>query len=149
MRKSFFSMNKFWFYFLNLTWGLPLNIIGACVALALLITGHKPKRFAYCVYFEVGDDWGGFELGIFFVCAKSMPISLKCHEFGHAIQNCYFGPLMPFVVSIPSAIRYWYREFKYYRQNKIPATKYDDIWFEKQATELGFKQVKKELHIYE
>lgn len=46
---------------------------------------------------------------------------------------------MPFVISIPSAIRYWYREilsrvdFQKYKQ--LPD--YDAIWFEGQATRWG------------
>ena len=56
------------------------------------------------------------------------------HECGHGIQNCIWGPLMIFVVCIPSATRYWYREFKYHRKGLTPPTKYDDIWFEGQAT---------------
>ena len=44
---------------------------------------------------------------------------------------------MPFVVSIPSAIRYWNRKLNYHDKGLTPPTEYDDIWFEKQATKLG------------
>ena len=61
------------------------------------------------------------------------------HEFGHSIQNCYLGLFMPFLVAIPSAIRYWYRELivrwgikKYW---ELPD--YDSIWFERTATSFG------------
>ena len=46
---------------------------------------------------------------------------------------------MPFVICIPSAIRYWYRELKYYRKGLYPETDYDSIWFEGQATKWGNK----------
>ena len=48
---------------------------------------------------------------------------------------------MPFVVCIPSAVRYWYREFKYHRKKLTPPTKYDDIWFEGQATKWGSEYI--------
>ena len=32
------------FYLRSFTWGLPVNIGGAMVALGMLATGHKPKR---------------------------------------------------------------------------------------------------------
>ena len=62
--------------------------------------------------------------------------SVVPHEYGHSIQNLWWGWLMPFVICIPSAVRYWYREIRY-AIGKPPKTKYDDIWFEGQATKLG------------
>lgn len=59
------------------------------------------------------------------------------HEAGHGLQNIVWGFLFPFVVCIPSAIRYWYRELKYHRKHIKPKTEYDDIWFEGQATRWG------------
>ena len=106
-------MSKFKFYLLSFTWGLPMTLIGCLVALVLLITGHKPKKWGYCYYFEVGECWGGSEFGAFFICDKNSGEYIKNHEFGHGLQNCYWGFLMPFVVCIPSAYRYWLRNFKY------------------------------------
>lgn len=133
-------MKRFLFYFLNLTWGLPLNIVGFIVALVLLCVGKRPKRWGDCFYFEVGKNWGGLELGIFFITDRYAGASTRNHEHGHAIQNCFFGFLMPFIVNIPSAIRYHYRN---YREKKglVNKTAYSDIWFEKQADILGKKYV--------
>lgn len=134
-------MDKKTFYVLSFTWGLPLTLIGLIVALALICTGHKPKKWGACYYFEVGNGRSGFELGMFFLTNKNPSDYIRNHEHGHAIQNCYYGALMPFVVVIPSFIRYWYREIKTAvgLKNK---TEYDDIWFEKEANELGNKYVK-------
>ena len=61
---------------------------------------------------------------------------------GHGIQNLYWGPLMIFVIVIPSVTRFWYREW--YWKYRYPKTgkalpPYDSIWFEGQATKLGAK----------
>lgn len=125
------------FYLLSWTWGLPMTLIGGIAMLVLMIAGKKPQRWGDCYYIEVGKDWGGINLGMFFLTCEKPGRYTKCHEHGHAIQNCYFGFLMPFVVGIPSVVRYWYRELKYHRKGKYPPTDYDDIWFERQATELG------------
>ena len=62
--------NKCLFYLLSFTWGLPLTLVGCVVAIVLLITGHKPKKWGYCYYFEIGKNWGGLELGPFFLVNK-------------------------------------------------------------------------------
>lgn len=125
-------MSKLKFYFLSFTWGLPMTLIGCITATILMAAGYKPQRWGYCWYFQVGRGWGGVELGAVFITSKTAPHSTKNHEHGHAIQNCYFGVLMPFVVCIPSAIRYWARRFS---KKSLPP--YDSIWFEGQATRLG------------
>lgn len=136
-------MSKKSIVILSFTWGLPLTIIGIVVAIALVCVGHIfPKRHGACLYFEVGKEWGGVNLGIVFLTSKKPTEYTKNHEYGHAIQNCMYGVAMLFIVCIPSAVRYWYRELAFNRKGLIPPTEYDDIWFEKQATELGEKAAK-------
>jgi hypothetical protein len=129
-------MTKTKFYLLSFTWGLPLTLIGLLVALVLLSTGHKPKKWGLCWYFEIGKGWGGLELGVVFLTSKTATEHTKNHELGHAIQNTKYGFAMPFIVCVPSAVRYWVRKFQY-AIGKPPKTKYDDIWFEGEATALG------------
>lgn len=129
--------SKFLFYLLSLTWGLPLTLVGLVVSLVLIIAGYKPIKYGYGWYFEVGEDWGGFEMGLCFLTCKDPGNYLRFHEYGHGMQNCYFGLITPFLITIPSAIRYWYREFKYSRKHIAPKTGYYDIWFEKQASDVG------------
>ena len=100
------------FYIISFTWGILMTLFGCLCALGLLITGHKPKLFHQNIYFEVGTGWGGFEAGCFFFCCKDHNLQLMQHESGHGLQNLILGPLMPFIVSIPSCIRYWLRECK-------------------------------------
>lgn len=133
-------MSKKNFYLLSFTWGLPITLVGLIVAGALVAVGYIPKRWGACFYFEVGEKWGGVNLGIIFLTRKNPSVYLRNHEHGHAIQNCYLGFIMPFVVCIPSATRYWYRTIrtKLGYKNK---TAYDDIWFEGTATKLGNRYV--------
>lgn len=46
---------------------------------------------------------------------------------------------MVFVIAVPSAIRYWYREFlmRSGRMKVSELPSYDSLWFEGQATEFG------------
>jgi hypothetical protein len=128
-------MNKVLFNILSWTWGLPLTLIGGFVTVILMIFGYKPKRWGSCIFIEIGEGWGGIEMGAFFVCSKTAKIHTKIHELGHGCQNCIYGPLMIPLVTIPSAIRYWYRRFRV--RLGFSNTDYDSIWFEKQATRLG------------
>lgn len=104
------TWKKILYYVLNCTWGIIMTLIGAIGTLALAITGHKVKRHAGCFYTNVGHAWGGMEAGMFFFTDDSDSASVKNHEFGHSLQNCLWGPLLPFIVCIPSATRYWLRE---------------------------------------
>lgn len=132
-------LSKTAFYILSFTWGLPLTLFGCLTALVLRIAGKKPERYGWSRCFRVGSDqWGGFEAGFFFVRDTSGDEYLTSHEFGHAIQNCIYGPLMPFLITIPSAVRYWYRDARI-KRGRFPRTGYYDIWFEAQASRLGQK----------
>ena len=103
--KKTLSYVVYWLW--QCTWGFVMTSIGAMVALGLLIAGYKPKTLGPAVYFEVGEGWGGIELGGFFICCKDASLHTKSHELGHGLQNLIFGPFMPFVVCLPSAARYW------------------------------------------
>lgn len=134
-------MKKSMFYALSLTWGLPMTLLGAIVVLFLKLSGKEVKKWGYCYYVEVGKYWGGVNLGMFFITCKYADDDTRNHEHGHALQNCYWGILMPFVIGIPSLLRYWYITLnllvdKYYDYD------YDAVWFEGQATRWGTELVK-------
>ena len=128
------------YWFIQLTWGLPLNIIGAIIAIVLICRGSMPQRFGYAIYFETGENWGGVNFGGFFFVQKSASTQLKRHEYGHSFQNLMLGVLMPFLVNIPSAMRYHYRNYKKAKGHHLPP--YDRFWCEGWATKLGEKYYK-------
>jgi hypothetical protein len=128
--------NRTIFYLLSFTWGIIMTLVGCLVTLVLLIAGYKPKKWGHCWYFEIGEYWGGLELGPCFLTNKNPSKHTRNHEHGHGFQNCKYGPFMV-IISLMSAGRYWYRELKYNRKGVVPPTKYDDIWFEGEATKLG------------
>lgn len=140
--QKFIKISRPGFYILSFTWGSLLTLCGILVSVVMLLTGHKPHRWGYCWYFEVGrKNWGGCEWGPVFLKDKFEGDRLRNHEFGHGIQNCFFGPLMIFLVSAPSSIRYWYRRICQ-KTGRPLKTEYDDIWFEGQATRLGTAKMK-------
>lgn len=111
MKKNF---SYFIYWLIQSTWGVITTFFGAIVSLVFILFGQKPKTFGPNIYFEIGKDWGGFNLGPFFFCEKDTPLSIKKHECGHGIQNLYFGPIFPFLILIPSYLRYWLRNRKAY-----------------------------------
>ena len=128
--------NRTTFYVLSFTWGIIMTLVGCIVAATLLVAGYRPKAYGYCWHFEVGENWGGVSFGPVFLTCKNVSNSTKNHEHGHALQNCAYGPAMV-CISIASAVRYWYREFKYNRKGIVPPTDYDAVWFESDASEHG------------
>lgn len=134
--KPYRRMPKWLFYVASVTWGFVMTFIGALAALVLIIAGKKPQRNMYGWLFEVGKHWGGVSLGPVAIVAEDASPHTRKHEFGHALQNCYLGPYM-IVISIASAIRYWYREYMYKVNKGNQLSHYDSIWFEGTATYLG------------
>lgn len=129
----FIYKHKWLYYLLAYTWGLLLTIVGYVVSLVLLICGNKPVRYREIYYFSIGPSWGGLELGMCFLIDCAEYEHTKQHEYGHSFQNCILGPFNILLVTIPSAIRWWYRKLTPNKCHKP----YDAIWFEECATNLG------------
>jgi hypothetical protein len=127
-------MKKWQFYLLSFTWGIIMSSIGCLASLVLLACGYKPRKNQYGWCFEVGKNWGGCELGCMCITNTNPSEHTLNHEFGHAIQNCYFGPFM-IIISLMSAARYQYRRLL--KKKNIVLPPYDSIWFEGQATKWG------------
>ena len=120
-----------------------MTLIGFFATLfSLIFLKGKIHRNGYGFITEVKGNWGGVSLGLFQLCGSYNQKDGPCydpewyehtrrHEFGHSIQNMIFGPLFPFIVAIPSAVRYW---LDYYEKLK---SEYESVWFEHTATLWG------------
>ena len=136
MIKTNKKMTNIQFWVLSCSWGFVMTLVGFVTTLVLLVTGHKPKRNQYSWYFEIGESWGGLELGCMCLTSKNPSQHTLNHEFGHQIQNCIYGPFM-ICISIASAIRYHYRNWIKKHKPTINLPPYDSIWFEGEATKIG------------
>ena len=146
------NLNKYWFWLLSIFWGTNMTLIGCIVYFFLRITGHKPYQYNYSYVFELDSMAGGMTLGPVILIYKNPSKKLLDHEFGHSLQNCYFGNCM-LMISLWSAARYWFRELVNKEFYEVPAflipiknfitnigyelPTYDSIWFEGTATYLG------------
>lgn len=125
------------YYILNLTWGLPLTLVGFLVTI-LLFPFTKRYKYKYIYYIELPmkSSWG-LSIGMTFISGKGSSAKLRSHEFGHTVQNAMFGPFMLLLVSIPSVTRYWIRELKRYFNPDVKLEPYESVWYEKTATNIG------------
>lgn len=143
-------MKKVLYWIGQLTWGIVMSLIGLITALiCILFLKGKVHKNGYTIIIEIGGNWGGINLGCISLCGGYTTVCpdenwfqhTRRHEFGHSLQNLIFGPLFPFIVAIPSAIRYHYQN---YRSKKgLPNKEYDAIWFEGTATRWGTKAINK------
>lgn len=125
------------YYLLNYTWGLLTTLIGWIVYLVLMPFSRDRGKYHKSHYLVVGNSsWGGLSIGVCIFVSRNAH-ELKAHEYGHTWQNAFYGLLMPFIVSIPSVIRYWYFTIGFKRGKVFSPDWYESIWFERQATEWG------------
>ena len=130
-------MNKSIYYILNFTWGIVMTLIGLFSALCLVCVGKRANTFGGCLWFAVGEKWGGVSLGIVIITGRETSLHTLKHEYGHSIQNARYGIFFPFLVGIPSAFRYCKRRILQAKGHVLEP--YDSVWYEAEATELGNK----------
>lgn len=143
---KFILKHRWLYYLMACTWGIIMTILGLIITLILgIVKIFIPKKVIFKRYYwiysiTVGPEWwGGCEMGLMFLRDHNSSVNyINPHEFGHTFQNCLLGPLFPFIVAIPSAIRYWLREIF---PKKIWAP-YDSAWFEDAATQCGIYAVR-------
>jgi hypothetical protein len=111
--------------------GWAASMIGNVVYKFLISLGILPYDYHGIPYFEIGYNWGGIEMGWFFITNKNPSVYLRNHEVGHIIQNAEIGGLRMVWWSFCSFVRYWCRKIF-----KIK-TPYYSWWFEGNATALG------------
>lgn len=121
----FLYKNKWLYYLLALTWGVLLTLLGLVATLVVMCFGKFPKAYKGIYYQSIFKNWGGWEFGLMFLCDEDENIYIKKHELGHTYQNALLGIFQPFLVWLPSAFRYQWREHIYRVQKRNPK-KYPD-----------------------
>lgn len=121
------------FYLVQFTWGLPVNLVGLAVYLCCR-RRYQSGMFHNSVVTYLPGNRGGLSLGVFLFLSGSWEHRGLCaHEYGHTIQCLFLGPLYWVAVAIPSAA--WYHFFAAYRKrHRIP---YDALYCERWATAWG------------
>lgn len=130
------------FYILAFTWALPITLLGLLAIPYVKIfkkDKHKIRKIAgrYAITLTE-SSFGGVSLGIVYIVDGRNKLHTHCHELGHTVQLQWMGVLWIVLVAIPSFFRYHYRRYQHKRspQRRLPT--YDSIWFEAQATNLGY-----------
>lgn len=128
----YFSKHLWLYWILVFTWALPTTIIGLLVTLVMIIIGKKPERYGHSYRFAFGKPWGGITLGLMFMQDGKKYGSTAMHEYGH-VHQIILGPLFLPLVGIPSFLRATWRTYT----KKTNLSPYDEIWFERSASDLG------------
>ena len=90
----------------SIVWNIFSTIVDIPLFLIMIVTGHKPHRNGFGIYFITrSKNWGGINFGLVSVVSPTLSVKSINHEFGHGLQGLVFGPLMPFVVWVPSFLR--------------------------------------------
>ena len=129
--------SRAFFYLVQFTWGLPVNLVGLLVFLCCR-TRFYSKRFCNSIVTYLPGNRGGVSLGIFIFLSAPYTAEnsgLCAHEYGHTVQCLFLGPLYWIVVAVPSVI--WCYLFDSYR--KKHHILYDSFYCEHWATVWGKK----------
>lgn len=142
MKKSKKILFGILYWIWQLTWGALMTIPGLLITgFCIVFLGGTPRKNGFSYIVEIGGNWGGLELGAVALCGNYYGTSywdeIRFHEGGHNFQNLWWGPLMPFVIGIPSGCRYWYQRIMQSRGKIFPSGWYYKAWFESQANKLG------------
>ena len=127
-------LRHIFFYLLQFTWGLSVNLVGLVVFLCC--KRFPRERFCGSIVTCLPGNSGGVSLGCFiFACTRNVRENrgLCAHEYGHTIQCLVLGPLYWVVIAVPSVI--WRHCFAGYR--KKHAVPYDALYCEHWATAWG------------
>lgn len=131
------SKQRWLYYLLHFTWGIIMAIIAGLVAGILAFVNLFTKNMTFRPYHGVLEirlfkNWGGCDLGLVYLRDTTSLESVSEHELGHSFQ-VWLGIFFPFIVAIPSAIRWWIRRLQPNKEHKP----YDGAWFEDAASQCG------------
>ena len=135
------SLKAFFFYLIQWTWGLPVNIVGGLMYLYFTkIKGYRWQHFGYARIVYMPWNAGGLSMGLFIFMKdqhknKKWTHDVRIHEYGHTWQCLVLGPLYYPVIALPSII--WCNCFRGYREKNNIA--YGKLYCEGWANAWGRK----------
>lgn len=84
----------------QVAWGLPQNVLGLMLCLALRGPRQRHRfRAAFVTEWSIN---AGFTTGMFIFVPRGCPRQLLLHEYGHTLQSLILGPLYLPVIALPS-----------------------------------------------
>lgn len=110
----------FFFYLVQWTWGLPVNLVGGIIYLICTkLLKRRHQKFGYSNIVYLPWKQGGLSLGLFIFVRDNhenatWTYNTRIHEYGHTWQCLLLGPLYYIVIALPSAI--WCNVFANYRK---------------------------------
>lgn len=114
-------VKDFFFYVIQWTWGLPVNIVGGIAYLICTkVLKYRHQKFGYANIVYMPWNAGGLSMGLFiFVKDRGdepnpWSYNTRIHEYGHTWQCLLLGPLYYIVIALPSVI--WCNCFQWYRE---------------------------------
>lgn len=127
-------LKDFFFYLIQWTWGLPVNLVGGIAYLICTKILKRPhSKFGYANIVYLPWNAGGLSMGLFIFIKDRKEVNpwtynTRIHEYGHTWQCLLLGPLYYIVIALPSVI--WCNCFeKYRKKNKISYYKlYCEAW---------------------
>ena len=79
------------YWLVSLTWGSIMTLLGAVIALGMLLTGHRPGRLGPNVYFEVGCGWAGWSTARSSLWSATRQGRPSCMRRATASRICFSG----------------------------------------------------------
>lgn len=141
-----YRLNHILYTIIQFTWGLPQNVAGLLLFLALSIVNLKRKR----EYFHgaVVSYWkfkSSMTLGMFIFfghwrSSEEYARDILIHEYGHTIQSLILGPLFSPLVGFASSM--WARVPLFEKWRREGRYNYFDLYSEKWANHEGSRILK-------
>ncbi len=137
-------MSAILYYFLQMTWGLALNLTGSVIFMFLKGERHFRYQHALVRYWNIKACMA---IGMFIFLEKDLEEEeprLLYHEYGHTVQSAVLGLLYLPLIALPSVI--WANSRKMEEYRKKTGRSYYSFYPEKWADHAGLKALKKAGH---
>jgi len=94
-------MTKLLFILLQLTWGLPQNMLGLLLFCLFVRRPHCIRRCAVVTRWRLSSS---LSMGLFIFLSEKADKTVFVHEYGHTVQSALLGPLFLPLVGVSSSL---------------------------------------------